>query len=161
MDLLQYYIITLFVLVVTAVWLKHRGRERTRFAHALYALLAVQIVGIAVAYLALLSIPGQWLALALQIVAWAILLWGLGLDWRFSLGLLLMAIIATLLPFFPIQELLTWGFVMALPFASQLPTCANVAAFPFLRLPPWPKHCALLLQTAVSRPRWYLQSSQF
>jgi two-component system sensor histidine kinase VicK len=45
-------------------------------------------------------------------------LWGLGLDWRFAFGLLVMAVIASLFPFFPIQNLLTWGFVMAVPFAA-------------------------------------------
>lgn len=118
MDIWQYYIITLIVLVVTAVWLKRQGRERSRFARALYILISLQVVGLVTSYLPVRELPGMWLALALQIVAWAMLLWGLGLDWRFALGLLIMALIALISPLFPIQELLTWGFVMAIPFAA-------------------------------------------
>lgn len=118
MELLQYYIVTLFVLVVTAVWLWRQGRERSRFARSLLAITGLQMAGLAANYLAELYPSGILLIIILQIVSWAILLWGLGLDWRFSFGLLVIAIITWLYPFFPIQNLLTWGFVMAIPFAA-------------------------------------------
>lgn len=118
MNLWQYYLITLGVLIVTAVWLKRQGRERSQFAHALYYSMGLQMAGAAAAYLALLRAPGIWLVLALQLVAWAVLLWGLNLDWRYTWGLLVIAVVATLFPFFPVLDLLTWGFVMAIPFAA-------------------------------------------
>ncbi|HUM68097.1 MAG TPA: hypothetical protein PLK31_04540, partial [Chloroflexota bacterium] len=118
MNLWQYYIITLVVLVVTAVWLKRQGRERSQFARALYFLMGLQVAGAAAAYLTVFITQGIWLVLALQLVAWAVLLWGLELDWRLSWGLLVITVVVSLFPFFPILDLLTWGFVMAVPFAA-------------------------------------------
>jgi len=80
---------------------------------------------LAAVYLAMAGLPDEWLVLApqfvvlaLQVVAWALLLWGLELDWRYALGLLVIAILAPFFPFFPVQSLLTWGFVMSVPIAT-------------------------------------------
>lgn len=135
MNLLQYYVITLFVLVVTAVWLKHQGRERSRFARALYVLMGMQVAGVAAAYLALSAAPGIWLVLALQLVNWALLLWGVGLDWRFVFGLGSIAVLATLFTLFPVLDLLTWGFATAVPFAA-IADLRQRTAFPIFAATP-------------------------
>ncbi|HRQ38530.1 MAG TPA: ATP-binding protein [Chloroflexota bacterium] len=135
MNLWQYYIITLVVLVVTAVWLKRQGRERSQFARALYFLMGLQVAGAAAAYLTVFITQGIWLVLALQLVAWAVLLWGLELDWRLSWGLLVITVVVSLFPFFPILDLLTWGFVMAVPFAA-IADLRQRTAFPIFAATP-------------------------
>jgi hypothetical protein len=118
MEVLQYYDITFFVLIAIAFWLRRQGRGRSRFARALYILIGLQLLGIALSLIIPFPLPGNWLVLAVQLVAWAVLLWGISLDGRFILGLVVVAILAAFFPTYHLHSFLAEGFVMALAYVS-------------------------------------------
>ncbi|MCP4356650.1 MAG: hypothetical protein GY796_01370 [Chloroflexi bacterium] len=138
MDLLQFYIITLLFLLATAVWLWRQGRERSRFAHSLYLLMGWQVVGVGVSFLATVYPLGSWPFVGLQAVSWGCLLWGLELNWRGSFVILLLGIAAELLSVSEVQIMLSWGFIMSLPFAA-LADLRQRSSFPIFAATPMSK----------------------
>lgn len=139
MELLPYYIITSFVLLITAVWLWRQGRERSRFARALYVLVGLQVMGAALSYATTTLRWQTWVALVVQLGAWGLLVWGLNLNWRLILGLAVLVVIGNLFPTFPAQNMLIWGFVMALPFAA-LADLRQRTSFPIFAAAPMSQH---------------------
>lgn len=117
MEVLQFYSATFITLIAVILILLRQGRKNNPFIHALYVLLGLQLVGLASSFLVGTIIPDVWLVIGLQVVAWSILLWGLGLDGRLNIIFVLGALAAIAFSALALQALLTWGFVMAIPFA--------------------------------------------
>lgn len=118
MEVLQFYIVLFFILLIAVIWLRRQGRKDSQFTRSLYYLLVLQLVGVVITTLANPFVPSLWVALGLQVVAWGILLWGVGLDWRASVLFLIAAVTAVFFSSSGLQAMLTWGFVMAVPFAT-------------------------------------------
>lgn len=139
MEFLQFYAVTFFILIATIYWLWRQGRERSQFSRALYGLLAIQVAGLAASAAASRYPAGVWAILGTQIVAWGLLFGGVGLNWRLSLLLLILAGVALAFSSFPILPLLTWGFVMAVPFAA-LADLRQRSSFPIFAATPMAKN---------------------
>lgn len=104
------------MLLAVTSWLWRQGRERSRLAYALYALLLFEALRVGLVYAGLLS--GRPLALASHVLAWSILLWGLKLAEQWIAAFIVGAFILAWLPFLPTLEILSWGFITAVPLAS-------------------------------------------
>ena len=92
-------ILLLLVVLTTAIWLWRQGREQSQFAHALYILVGFTLLLGLLSYSRSLSQAA--LMLGLQLLAWGVLLWGLGLNWRFISAFLIGAAATVWLPAFP------------------------------------------------------------
>jgi PAS domain S-box-containing protein len=101
---------------VTALWLWRQGRERSQFARALYALIVLQALASWLAYTGRLA--GEAAILGYQLVGWGILLWGLDVARKLIAGILAGAVALAFVPFIPILDIATWGFLTAVPLAA-------------------------------------------
>ncbi|MFQ5398243.1 MAG: ATP-binding protein [Anaerolineae bacterium] len=111
-----FHIISFFVQVPIAAWLIRQGQGRGRFARALYFLMVFDLARGLLSYAGFLT--NAPLILALQLLSWLALSWGLSLDWRLAAIMVGgAAALVLLVPAVP-AALLTWGFVAALPLAA-------------------------------------------
>ncbi len=124
MVVFQFYAVTCVILIAAIAILLRQGRKENRFTHALFALLGWQLLGFGLTFfvglpqLAELNIATEWVITAVQVISWGILVWGLGFDWRLVFIFFLLAVAAVVLDSAALQGLFTWGFVMAIPFAT-------------------------------------------
>ncbi len=123
-----FYILSALLLAACAFWLRREERGRSRFAYALYLLLAYDLLRLVAVWGGLEDL--RWLGLS-QLIPWAaVLLAGLALPWWTASLLLLGAPLAFLYPA-PVTDALTWGFLPALPL-STLIYLQRQRAFPIL-----------------------------
>lgn len=121
MVVFQFYVVSCIILIAAIAILLRQGRKESQFTHALYALLGWQLLGFGLTFLAglpQLNIATEWVIIGVQVVSWGILVWGLGFDWRLVFIFLILAAVAVVSSLVALQGLFTWGFVMAIPFAT-------------------------------------------
>jgi len=114
--MLLFHIVSFFVQVPIAAWLIRQGQGHGRFARALAFLMIFDLARGLLSYAGILT--DAPLILALQLLSWLALSWGLSLDWRLAAVMVGgTATLVLLVPAVP-AALLTWGFVAALPLAA-------------------------------------------
>ncbi|MCB8982984.1 MAG: PAS domain S-box protein [Ardenticatenaceae bacterium] len=111
-----YYVLSFVVTAVTLALLWRQDTRQSRLRNALLGLLLVSAAGGGLAYW---QPPGVLVyLLILQLLGWALFLWGAAvprLAW--GLGLLFLTIVA-LLPQLPGWQILSWGLLTAVPLAA-------------------------------------------
>lgn len=139
LSVLSFHVLSFLVILATMFWLWRQGRERSRLAYALYALLFFELLRGGLAYAGLLA--NRPLLIAGHLLAWGVLLWGMKLAAPWIIACLSGAFILAWLPFLPAGELLSWGFITAVPLAAvavlrqrpNVPIIAPVAPAAHLR----------------------------
>ncbi|MCI0399085.1 MAG: cell wall metabolism sensor histidine kinase WalK [Chloroflexi bacterium] len=130
----MFYLFSAGVAAASVVWLRQEGRERSRLAQALLAIIVWDLLWLLITQF--LDFLGEsWQATLhslIQVLAWAVLLWGLNLKWRTVAAASLVAtVLAVALPE-PVGNILDWGFLTALPFAAAVTIRQRTVNVPFL-----------------------------
>lgn len=128
--MLSFYILSLAVLAVTTIWLWHEGRQRSRFVYALYVLSGFFVAQAGLTQLGILQ--NEWLILASQLGAWAVLLWAGEMRKRLISSVLAGLLFFSALPFVPTTALSTWGFITAVPLTAHLFMQRRTGGLPIL-----------------------------
>lgn len=102
--------------MATAIWLGRWGRAGSRLAYVLYVLVLVELLGGGLVYAGFVN--NRPLLIGTHLLSWGLLLWGMELAVPWIAALLLAAFILAWLPFFPLLDLLSWGFITAMPLAA-------------------------------------------
>lgn len=122
-----FYAVSLFMAVLTLVWWRRQNGTR-RFLAVLGGIALLWAVGMS---LTLLPAPyAAWWSVGGAIAAGMGLAWGARLSWRWSVALAGGVALLALWPAAPVEALLRWGMVVAVPFtavslAARLPSSSE------------------------------------
>lgn len=111
-----FYLSSLILISVSALWLRRQGHERSQFARALYVLIMLHALASLLAYTGRLA--DEAMILGYQLVAWGVLLWGLDIGWKSAAVSLAGAVALVFAPFIPALDIATWGFLTAVSLAA-------------------------------------------
>ena len=131
---LLFHILSIVVASATAFWLWREGREQSRMGQVLLALIAWDVLRLVLLHL-LFSFEEPVLNLihiGSQIVAWIILLWGLEIRPLFLLLSTVLAAVFGLLFRSVAPDILSWGFIPAIPLTAVAFVRHRVVPVPLL-----------------------------